>query len=203
MVTGGALDGRPDSGYRQPTGPVWGSTKSTMKKHSIGRRVLGWVLGVAGTAITALIVSLLVPYISGNLPGVWLPAATQFAQQYLTYPVPAWSILAAVVGILVLRWLFRAVAHRANPDAELFAYTTDTFGPWHFHWNWTRDRYGRRTIRNLSPICSVHDATLKVVGSGLVCPKCRRVFPPLDRTSLDHFRQTIARKAAARYGVEV
>jgi len=161
------------------------------------------VLGVAGTAVTALIVSILVPYLSARLTGAWLPAATEMAQGYLTYPVPAWTILAAVVGILVLRWLVRAIAHRANPDAELFSYTTDTFGPWHFHWNWARDRYGRRTIRNLSPICSVHDTTLKVVGADLVCPRCRRVFPALDRTSLDHFRQTIAKKAAARYGVEV
>ncbi len=164
---------------------------------------MAWVLGVAGTAITAVIVSLLVPYIDQNIVSTWLPAATQFVADDFDYPVPAWSIAAGAVGILVLRWLLRAVTRRSNPDAQLFAYTTDSLGPWHFHWNWAKDRYGRRTVRNLNPICSVHDVALKSAGRDLTCPMCRRVFPPLDRNSRDDFRRTIPRKAAARYGTEV
>jgi hypothetical protein len=174
-----------------------------MKKPSITRKIIGWLLGVIGTAITTLAVSILVPYIRDNFIGSLLPEAAKTTLYYLEFPLPAWSVVAAVAAFLVLRLLIRKIIRKTNPDAELFSYTTDTFGPWHFHWTWTRDRFGRRAIRNLSPICSVHDLILKKTDKELVCPKCRRVFPPLDRNALDHFRQTIAKKAAARYGVEL
>ena len=174
-----------------------------MKKPSITRKIIGWLLGVIGTAATTLAVSILVPYLRDNFIGSLLPDAAKTALYYLEFPLPAWSVVAAVAAFLVLRFLIRKIIRKTNPDAELFSYTTDSFGPWHFHWTWTRDRFGRRAIRNLSPICSVHDLILKKTDKDLVCPRCRRVFPALDRDALDHFRQTIAKKAAARYGVEL
>lgn len=174
-----------------------------MKKTSVGRVILRWVLGVVGTAFTALVVSLLVPYLQGSLIDAWLPQFATVARDWVTYPVPAWTIVAALFVIAFLRWIIRKVARKVNPDADLFAYITDTFGPWHFHWRWTKDRFGRRAIRNLTPICSVHDLALQRSSRALTCPKCGRTFPPLDRQSLDHFRQTIARKAMAKFGVEL
>jgi hypothetical protein len=183
---------------RQPRG-----YSLAVKKASVGRVILRWVLGVLGTAITALIVSTLVPYLQGKLIDAWLPQIAQQVRDWATYPVPAWVVAAALLALLLLRLAVRGVRRKANPDADLFGYTTDSFGPWHFHWRWSRDRFGRRAIRNLTPICSVHDLALGKNGRALACPKCGRSFPALDRQSLDHFRQTIAKKAMVKYGVEL
>jgi hypothetical protein len=174
-----------------------------MKKTSVGIRLLRWILGVLGTAITALLVSVLVPFLKGSLIDTYLPQFAQLVRDWANYPVPAWAIAAALGVIIVIRWVVKKIVRKANPDAELFAYTTDTFGPWHFHWKWAKDRFGRRAIRNLSPICSVHDVALHKQGNALACPRCGRSFPALDRQSLDHFRETIARKAMAKFGVDL
>jgi hypothetical protein len=167
-------------------------------KASVSRKLFGWLLGVGGTVATTVVVSFLVPYVRDNLVAGW-----GIAREYLQYPVPAWALGAAVLAVMALSLIFRRVRKRTDPDAELLTYTTDSFGPWHFHWTWTRDRFGRRAIRHLSAICSVHDLVLRKVGSELVCPKCRRTYPALDHGALDQFRHTIAKKAAARYGVEL
>ena len=159
---------------------------------------MGWLLGVGGTVATAVVVSFLVPYLRDNLVAGW-----NLAREYLQYPVPAWTLAAAVAAVLALPWVARRARRRPDPDAELLTYTTDSFGPWHFHWTWTRDRFGRRAIRHLNAICSVHDLVLRKVGKELVCPRCHRAYPVLDHGALDQFRQTIAKKAAARYGVEL
>jgi hypothetical protein len=165
--------------------------------------ILRWVLGVLGTAVTALIVSTLVPYLQGKLIDAWVPQVAEYVKEWAAYPVPAWTVAAGLVALLFLRLIVRKVSRTANPDADLFSYTTDSFGPWHFHWRWSRDRFGRRAIRNLTPICSVHDLALRKSGNALACPKCGRSFPALDRQSIDHFRQTIAKKAMSKYGVEL
>jgi hypothetical protein len=106
-------------------------------------------------------------------------------------------------GVLFLALVARKIGRKANRAAGLSTYTTDSFGPWHFHWRWSKDRFGRIAIRNLTPICSVHDFALRSTAKDLVCTKCRRTFPPLDRQSLDHFHQTIARKAMSKFGAEL
>jgi hypothetical protein len=170
-----------------------------MKKPSVTGKIVGWLLGLGGTVATAAVVSILVPFVRDNLVTAW-----NVLRGYLESPVPAWTAITAGAAALALGWLVRRIARgRRNPDTELLAYTTDTFGPWHFHWTWTRDRFGRRAIRHLSAICSVHDLVLKKEGKDLVCPRCHRIFPALEHDALDHFRQTIARKAAARYGIEL
>jgi len=165
---------------------------------SVTRKLFVWLLGVGGTVVTAVTVSLLVPYVKDNLIAGW-----SIARGYLQYPVPAWTVGAAALAVLAVGGILGRAIRRRDPDAELLTYTTDSFGPWHFHWTWTRDRFGRRAIRHLSAICSVHDLVLRKVGKELVCPRCHRVYPDLDHDALDHFRQTIAKKAAARYGVEL
>ena len=174
-----------------------------MKKSSVGKVIFRWILGVLGTAVTALIVSALVPYLQKNLWEVWVPGLGGFVNEWATYPVPAWAAAAAVVTAFLLSWLLRKIGRKARRAEGLSTYITDSFGPWHFHWRWSKDRFGRITIRNLTPICSVHDLALRSNTKELVCPKCRRTFPVLDRQSLDHFRQTIARKAMTKFGVEL
>jgi hypothetical protein len=174
-----------------------------MKKTSAGKVIARWILGVLGTALTALIVSTLVPYLQQNLWEAWLPGLTGFASEWATYPVPAWTLAATAAGVLFLALVARKIRRKANRAEGLSTYRTDSFGPWHFHWRWSKDRFGRIAIRNLTPICSVHDLALRSTAKELVCPKCRRTFPPLDRQSLDHFRQTIARKAMSKFGVEL
>ena len=168
------------------------------KRSGVSRKITGWIVGVSGTVVTTVVVSLLVPYIRDNLVSAW-----EVARDYLDYPVPAWSVAAAIAALLLVRWVYGRLRRRPDPDAELLTYRTDSFGPWHFHWTWTKDRFGRRAIRHLNAICSVHDLVLKKAGQELVCPKCHRTFPDLDHHALEHFRQTIARKAAARYGIEL
>jgi hypothetical protein len=174
-----------------------------MKKASVGKVLLRWILGVLGTALTAVIVSTLVPYLQRNMWEVWVPGLSGFVNDWATYPVQAWSIPATAAAAFLLTWLFRRIGRKARRAEGLSTYTTDSFGPWHFHWRWSKDRFGRVTIRNLTPICSVHDLALRSNTKELVCPKCSRTFPHLDRQSLDHFRQTISRKAMTKFGVEL
>jgi hypothetical protein len=158
---------------------------------------------VLGTVLTAVIVSTLVPYLQRSLWEVWVPGLGDLMNEWATYPVPAWSLAATFAGVIALSWLLRRVGRKARGEQGVTTYTTDSFGPWHFHWRWSKDRFGRMTIRNLTPICSVHDLALRSDTKELVCPKCSRTFPHLDRQSLDHFRQTISRKAMAKFGVEL
>jgi hypothetical protein len=177
-MTRGRRQQDPASGQHRPRGGSGSSgglsdqaRARSYVQTSVGIIILRWILGVRGTAITVLLVSVCAPFLKSSLIDTCLPQFAQLVRDWASFSVPAWTIAVALAVFIHFRWIINRVVEKTNPDAELFAYITDTFG--------------RRAIRNLFPVCSVHDVVLHKQENALACPRCGRSFPSLDRQSLD------------------